>query len=226
MIALRNIRKRVRLPSGEWLEILRGLDLEIRLGESLAVLGRSGSGKTTLLNVVGLLDRPDCGDYTLGGTDVLKLADRRLAVLRGSHFGFIFQNFFLLQNRTALANVAAPLYHAPPGEFRTRTKVASRLLADVGLGHRLDSLPARLSGGEQQRVAIARSLCRDPHYILADEPTGSLDVDTGRDVLDLLFGLVRRRRRSLILITHDAEVAARADRVLVLRDGVLAPLPA
>jgi putative ABC transport system ATP-binding protein len=211
----------VLLPAGERLDILRGLELDVNDGESVAILGRSGSGKTTLLNIIGLLDRPDSGTYELDGLEVGTLSDTAQAKLRGARFGFVFQHFLLFPRRTAAANVAAPLYHASRSEYRARIATARHLLDTVGLGSRGRSLPSQLSGGEQQRVAIARSLCRNPKYLLADEPTGSLDVDTATEVLDVLFGVVREGRRALLCITHDAEVASRADRTLVLLGGRL-----
>ena len=221
MILLRDVRKSVLLPGGGRLDILRGLNLEVGTGEAVAIVGRSGSGKTTLLNVLGLLDRADSGTYDLQGKAVSDIDDRARARLRGEWFGFIFQSFMLFPRHDAVANVAAPLYHASRPLYRQRQARAAALLESVGLQGRQRSLPRQLSGGEQQRVAIARSLSRDPMCLLADEPTGSLDLDTAADILDLLFGIVHSRGRSLILVTHDQEVASRANRVLELRDVVL-----
>ena len=191
-------------------------------GEAVAIMGRSGSGKTTLLTVLGLLRRPDAGNYELAGTDVSLLDNRSAAKTRGEMIGFIFQSYQLFDHLSALDNIAAPLYCAPTETFIDRRRIASQLLQAVGLAERAHVLPSRLSGGEQQRVAIARSLVRRPGLVLADEPTGSLDVDTGRTVLNLLFEVVRIQKQTLVLITHDAAVAALADRCLILNDGELA----
>ncbi len=221
MISLTDICKDVRQPGGGRLSILRGVCLEVADGESVAVLGRSGAGKTTLLNIIGLIDSPSSGEYRIDGASVVGMADNDRARLRGAHFGYVFQSFFLLSRRTALANVVAPLYYAPSNEYRSRLVTGQAMLAAVGLAERADALPTQLSGGEQQRVAIARSLCRRPQCILADEPTGALDVETSGPVLDLLFGLGRDHAASVIVITHDKEVARRADRIVTLANGVI-----
>jgi putative ABC transport system ATP-binding protein len=221
MITLCDVRKSVPLANAQHLDILRGVNLDVHEGESVAILGRSGSGKTTLLNIIGLIDTPDSGTYEIDGNDVNKLSERARAALRGTHFGFIFQNFLLFPRRSVLANVTAPLFHAPRTVYRRRTEIGRRLLRGLGLEDRVTANPGQLSGGEQQRVAIARSLSRAPKCVLADEPTGSLDVETGAQVLDMLFAAVRERGMSLILITHDNQIAALADRVLKLEAGVL-----
>ncbi|MGD1053963.1 MAG: ABC transporter ATP-binding protein [Candidatus Dormibacteria bacterium] len=222
MIRLRDVHKGFTVSDGRRLEILRGINLEVRRGESVAILGRSGSGKTTLLNIIGLLETSDSGVYELGDRAVADLSENELARLRGEHFGFVFQDYHLFPRRSALANVAAPLYHASRREYRDRRETARHLLHAVGLEGRERARPNVLSGGEQQRVAIARSLSRKPKCILADEPTGSLDVDTAERVLDLLFTIVRVQSCALVLITHDRDVARRADRVFTLREGALA----
>jgi putative ABC transport system ATP-binding protein len=222
MIDLRDIHKSFPLPGGGRLAILRGVTLHVGPGESLAILGRSGSGKSTLLNIIGLLEHADSGGYDLDGAAVTARTDTQMARLRGEYFGFIFQSFLLFPRRTAGANVTAPLFHAPRADYRRRASTGRALLSAVGLADRERSRPSLLSGGEQQRIAIARSLSRNPRCILADEPTGSLDLDTAEMVLDMLFTLVRAQSRTLIMITHDPAVANRADRVLFLRDGVLA----
>lgn len=221
MIELRGIVKSVRLPSGERLGVLRGVDLQVDRGEVVAIEGRSGSGKTTLLNILGLLDHPDEGRYLLDGAEVAEMDDSALAPLRGATFGFVFQAFNLLDRRSALANVEAPLLHGGRCPRRTRRRRATELLVRVGLAERMMSDPSQLSGGEQQRVSIARSLVRDPAYILADEPTGSLDLGTAEQVLGALVTLVRESRCGLVLVTHDARLASRADRRLVLVGGKL-----
>jgi putative ABC transport system ATP-binding protein len=221
MIALRDIHKSVPLPNAQRLQILRGINLDVDEGESVAILGRSGSGKTTLLNIIGLIDAFDSGVYELDGKDVNRLSERARAAMRGAHFGFIFQNFLLFPRRSVLANVTAPLFHAPRAVYRRRAQIGRELLRGLGIEDRERSHPSQLSGGEQQRVAIARSLCRTPKCVLADEPTGSLDVETGAQVLTMLFATVRDRGTALILITHDSDIAALADRILYLEAGVL-----
>lgn len=225
LIEMEGVSRTYTMPSGEQLEILRGVDFTISPGEVTAVVGRSGSGKSTLLNLLGLLDQPTAGTFQCDGKDVAKLGDRQRSKLRGEFFGFIFQQFHLLDRRTALQNVAEPLLLAPHRELANRERRAAELLEQVGLGERMRSMPHLLSGGEQQRVAIARSLVRHPHLVLADEPTGSLDHETGERVLDILLDLVRAENVALILVTHEPAVAARADQVLHLTGGKLEAIP-
>lgn len=220
-IALAGVGKVFTLPSGERLEILRGLDLAIAPGEVVAIVGRSGSGKSTLLNILGLLDPPTSGAVHCDGRDVTRLRDARRARLRGSYIGFIFQQFFLLDRRTALENVAEPLLYGSAREIAARHERARALLDQVGLADRAGSMPHLLSGGEQQRVAIARALARRPTVVLADEPTGSLDAATGERVLAMLLDLVHAGGLTLVLVTHDPAIARRADRVLTLTGGTL-----
>lgn len=222
-IQIVGLQKRFALPGGRPLQILAGVDLDVRPGRTVAIVGRSGSGKSTLLNIVGLLDQFDGGSYSLGGVDVSLMSERDRSLNRGRTFGFVFQQFFLLEGRTALENVAAPLAHATPAEYRTRHHRATEVLAAVGLADRSGSLPSQLSGGEQQRVAIARALVRRPQIILADEPTGSLDTTTGAEVLRLLLRLVGESGSALVLVTHDSVLAAAADRRLRLEGGRLVP---
>lgn len=221
MIELVGVAKRLTLPSGEPLDILTDVSLHLEAGSTVAIVGRSGSGKSTLLNVMGLLDSYDSGSYRIDGVDAQTLGDRVASRLRGATFGFVFQQFHLLDRRSALANVTAPLTHGPRNEYAARDRRASELLSRVGLAGRLASLPSQLSGGEQQRVAIARSLVRRPKVVLADEPTGSLDVETGARVLEILLGLAREDGCAVVLVTHDRKVASRADRQLVLEGGSL-----
>ena len=217
------LARHVRLPDSSELHILTGVDLEVEAGEHVAIVGRSGTGKTTLLNLLGLLDRPSSGSYILDGVDLLRLSERRRARLRGARFGFVFQQFNLLAGRTALANVTTPLLYARGAQFFRRTELAAQALERVGLGDRLESTSDQLSGGEQQRVAIARALVRQPQVILADEPTGALDVETGASVMSLLEQQASDFGTALITITHDRTVADRADRILRLDHGVLTP---
>jgi putative ABC transport system ATP-binding protein len=215
------VTKVFTLPSGDRLEILRGVDLTVAAGEILAIVGRSGSGKTTLLNLLGLLDTPTSGTIRIDGKDAGTMRDAQRARLRGEVLGFIFQQFHLLDRRTALENVAEPLLLGSRQDIRERMERAMALLEQVGLADRAHSMPHLLSGGEQQRVAIARALVRNPRVVLADEPTGSLDESTGERILDLLFGLVRSRGVALVTVTHDRAIASRADRILTLSGGIL-----
>ena len=198
---------------------LDGVDLEIAPGEFVALEGPSGSGKTTLLQLLGGLDRPSGGQVLFEGRDLARLPDHELAGLRLSSFGFVFQQFNLIPTLTALENVEAKLAPTEVDDLRGR---AMRMLEEVGLGERADHLPPHLSGGEQQRVAIARALVVEPRVILADEPTGNLDTTTGAEVIDLLAGLAAEHGATVIVATHDAELAARAPRRLAMRDGALA----
>ncbi|WP_033342112.1 ABC transporter ATP-binding protein [Catenuloplanes japonicus] len=201
--------------------ILHGVDLRVEAGESLAIVGRSGSGKSTLLSILGLFDRPDQGSYLLDGQEIGKLAERRAAKLRSSHFGFVFQRFFLLKHLSAAQNVAMALVNGqgwlPRRERRRRVLAA---LDQVGIAHLAKNRPAKMSGGEQQRVAIARALVREPRILLADEPTGALDTETGTSVIETLLGATTRGC-ALVLVTHDRDHAARMGRIHDLTDGVL-----
>ncbi|MCO8270266.1 ABC transporter ATP-binding protein [Actinoplanes sp. TRM 88003] len=201
--------------------ILDGVGLSLDAGQSLAIVGRSGSGKSTLLSVIGLFDRADSGSYRLEGQEIGRIPERRAARLRSSHFGFVFQRFFLLKHLTAAQNVAMALVNGqgwlPRRQRRTRVMSA---LEEVGIAHLAKSRPAKMSGGEQQRVAIARALVRDPKILLADEPTGALDTETGTLVIDALLAATSRGC-GLILVTHDRDHAARMGRIHDLVDGVL-----
>lgn len=216
--------KRFAQPDGSILEVLSQVDLSVEGGEIVAVLGRSGSGKSTLLNVLGLLTDPTEGTYLVGGRPSIEMDEDERCRLRGEQFGFVFQDYVLMERRTALENVAAPLLHGPIDAYRDRTAAARDMLARVGLADRERSYPWQLSGGQQQRVAVARALVRQPSVILADEPTGSLDIETGGEVLEVLLGLAREQRCSLVLVTHDERVSAMADRRLVVEQGAVRPL--
>jgi putative ABC transport system ATP-binding protein len=203
--------------------ILAGVDLTVAPGDSVAILGRSGSGKSTLLSLIGLFDRPDGGQYLLRGRDITRVPERRAAALRSAEFGFVFQRFFLLKHLTAAQNVAMALVNGQG--WLSRRKRRAKVLAaldQVGIAHLAKQRPARLSGGEQQRVAIARALVREPQILLADEPTGALDTETGGLVIDTLLGATARGC-GLVLVTHDRDHASRMRRVLELTDGRLAP---
>ena len=198
---------------------LDGVSLKIDEGEFVSVMGPSGSGKSTLLHVLGLLDRPSSGRYLLAGDDVTALDDEAAARVRNRRIGFIFQAFFLMPRYTALKNVELPLVYRglPEAERRSR---AERALAEVGLADRMDHLPSELSGGQKQRVAIARALVQEPALLLADEPTGNLDSESGREIL-ALFDHLHGAGKTLVVVTHEREIAERSRRVLHMRDGRL-----
>ena len=199
---------------------LKAISLSIEAGEYLTVMGPSGSGKSTLMNILGCLDLPDSGRYLLQGHDVTQLHADQLAALRNREIGFVFQNFNLLPRTSALENVETPLVYAGIGHAE-RTRRATEMLRQMGLEDRLASLPSQLSGGQQQRVAIARALVTRPALLLADEPTGNLDTATSAEIISLLEKLNRDEGVTVVLITHEPEVAERARRTLVVRDGRL-----
>jgi putative ABC transport system ATP-binding protein len=215
MIELRGVSKTVD-SGGRPLTILHPLDLTVRSGQFLAVLGPSGSGKSTLLGLVAGLDEPSTGEIIIDGADITKLGEDALAKLRGEKIGFVFQFFHLVPSLTALENILVPMEIAGRRDAAQR---ARRLLDEVGLGDRGHHYPSQLSGGEQQRVAIARALSNDPAIILADEPTGNLDSATGKLIMELLLDVRRTRQTTMMLVTHDVDLAALADSRLVLRDG-------
>lgn len=196
---------------------LRGVSLTVERGEIIAIMGPSGSGKSTFMNVLGALDRPTSGTYSLNGQLIADRSDDELALIRNKEVGFIFQTFNLLGRHTALSNVELPMRYAGVTSGRKERAIAA--LEAVGLGDRIHHRPNELSGGEQQRVAIARALVNDPAIILADEPTGNLDSKSGSEILDLLHDLNQSRGTTLIFVTHDSEVAARAQRIIRLLDG-------
>ena len=215
MIELREVTR--TYAAGETaVHALAGVTIEIGRGEFVAIMGQSGSGKTTMMNVIGLLDRPDSGAYQFQGLDVADLSEDERARLRGRAFGFVFQSYNLLPRMTGLEQVELPLIYQGVGDRRRR---AAEALVRVGLQDRITHQPTELSGGEQQRVAIARSLVVDPLVLLADEPTGALDTATGHEVMDLLAGLVEQQGLTVVLVTHEPEVAAYAARTVRMRDG-------
>lgn len=196
--------------------VLKGMDLIIDAGESVGIVGPSGSGKSTLLMVLAGLERLDSGEITIDGTPLHGLSEDRVAEFRGRNIGIVFQSFHLIPNMTALENVAVPLELA---NVRNAFEIARQELASVGLGERLSHYPGQLSGGEQQRVAIARALAPAPKLLIADEPTGNLDAETGRQVADLIFSKQAERDMTLVLVTHDASLAARCSRQVRVRSG-------
>ena len=214
---LRGGSKRYEL-GGNHVDAVKAVDLTIAAGETAAIVGPSGSGKTTLLQLLGGLDRPSEGEVLFEGRDIARAGDRELGALRLETFGFVFQAFNLIPTLTAAQNVEVAL--APSGtSTEVRRETVRRLLDSVGLAARADHVPAKLSGGEQQRVAIARALANEPHVLLADEPTGNLDSTTGAEIVELLLSLSQEGRRTVVLVTHDLDVAQRAGRVIRMRDG-------
>lgn len=198
---------------------LKGVNLEIALGEFIALIGPSGSGKSTLMNMLGCLDRPTSGRYRLGGVEVGRMSRDDLARIRNKQIGFVFQNFNLLSRTTALDNVEVPMLYDPATTRRQRRTRAKEILHRVGLGDRMDHKPNQLSGGQQQRVAIARALVNRPSILLCDEPTGNLDTRTSREIMAFFRELNVTEKLTIILVTHDLEVARQADRTVVLVDG-------
>lgn len=203
---------------GQSIQVLKGLDLNVQQGESVAVLGPSGSGKSTLLSILAGFDDPDSGEVILMDRKVKGLSENDRAIFRGSNLGFVFQQYHLISHLNALENVSLPL--AILG--REDREAATQLLVEVGLKDRMRSFPHQLSGGESQRVAIARAIIHKPKLIFADEPSGNLDLATGEKVMDVLFGVTLENKTSLVLVTHSEQLAARCDRKLYLKDGKLA----
>ncbi|MBQ1517433.1 MAG: ABC transporter ATP-binding protein [Clostridia bacterium] len=216
LIELSNIEKYYKGKSGD-LHVLKNISLAINRGEFAAITGSSGSGKSTLMNIIGCLDVPDSGSYTLGDVNIMETNDKKRAFIRNRKIGFIFQGFNLIHALTAMENVQLPLiYRGVP--YHERQLAAKRALKLVGLENRLDHKPYELSGGQQQRVAIARAIASDPPVILADEPTGSLDPRSGKIVLEILTEL-NRRGRTVVIITHDESIAVLAKRRICIKDG-------
>ena len=220
LIRMRGIVKRFYIGQPNELEILHGIDLDVKEGEFVSIVGASGSGKSTLMNMIGVLDRPTEGTYWLDGTDVQDAQDDELSQIRNRKIGFVFQNFNLISRTNARKNVELPMMYAGIPQ-KKRTQRAEELLNLVGMADRMDHQPNELSGGQKQRVAIARAMANDPAIILADEPTGALDSKTGRMVMDLFHRLNREQGKTIVLITHNQELAAETSRVLTMRDGIL-----
>lgn len=203
--------------AGEVSQVLKGIDLTVKEGEFLAVLGPSGSGKSTLMNIIGCLDVPTRGRYTLSGIEIANQDEQTLAHIRNKQIGFVFQSFFLMQRQTALENVKMPLIYAGVSE-KEQNERAHEMLEKVGLADKALYYPNQMSGGQQQRVAIARAMCNNPTILLADEPTGALDQKTGRQVMEL-FHALNEEGRTIIMITHDKHIAEHAKRIVRILDG-------
>ncbi|NTV02121.1 MAG: ABC transporter ATP-binding protein [Chlorobiaceae bacterium] len=225
MLEARKLVKSYALPGQQPLQILKGIDLTVRAGELVTIVGASGSGKTTLLNLLGTLDMPDGGELLFEGKSIFsgnkcRLSKKELARFRNRKIGFVFQFHHLLSDFTALENVAMAEFIAT-GKLKPAKERAAGLLENLGLKARLDHLPSELSGGEQQRVAIARALMNDPVLVLADEPSGNLDSENSRLLYELMASLCRERKTSFVIVTHNEEFAATADRCLHMQDGFL-----
>ena len=218
IIELDNIYKRFYVGTPNELEVLHGISLRVCEGEFVSIVGASGSGKSTLMNIIGALDRPTEGSYSLDGVDVIAADDRELSSIRNRKIGFVFQTYNLISKTNAIKNVEMPmLYAGIPGKKRLQR--AKDLLELVGMQDRMKHLPEELSGGQKQRVAIARAMANDPAIILADEPTGALDSATGRMVMDLFHKLHREEGKTIVLITHSPELAEETERIITIKDG-------
>lgn len=218
IIDMKGIVKKFYIGQPNELTILKGINLNVEEGEFVSIVGQSGSGKSTLMNIIGALDRPTEGEYTLDGVAINQAGDAQLSGIRNSKIGFVFQTFNLIPRTSALKNVELPMLYAsvPKGQ---RTARAKELLEMVDMGERMGHMPNELSGGQKQRVAIARAMANDPAIILADEPTGALDSSTGRLVMDLFHRLHREQGKTIVLITHNQELAEETQRVITIRDG-------
>lgn len=218
VIELRQVVKRFFEGQENELEILHGVDLQIRKGEFVSIVGESGSGKSTLMNIIGVLDRPTGGTYYLGDMDVALASDKELSKIRNREIGFVFQTYNLISRTSALKNVEMPMIYAGIGRVQRR-KRAEALLEIVGMADRSDHMPDELSGGQKQRVAIARAMANMPSIILADEPTGALDSETGRKIMDIFHHLHQEQGMTIVLITHSRELAEETQRIITLKDG-------
>ena len=219
VIQLRGIQKNYYM-AGQAIPVLKGIDLDIKRGEYVALMGPSGSGKSTLMNLLGCLDTPTAGTYELNGKDVSNMSQDELAEIRNKEIGFVFQTFNLLPRTTALENVALPMVYAGSSK-EERKKQAEKVLADVGLADRMDHKSSQLSGGQRQRVAVGRALVNKPSIILADEPTGNLDSKTSVEIMGL-FDEIHRNGNTVIIVTHEEDIAKYAHRVIRLVDGMVA----
>lgn len=215
MIKAQNIQK-----SYNNLSVLKGVDLDIQKGEIVSIVGKSGAGKSTLLHILGTLDRPDAGELSINGTSINSLNEKELANFRNHQIGFVFQFHHLLPEFTALENVCIPAYIQKKSEKESLER-AKYLLNELGLEHRLEHKPTQLSGGEQQRVAVARALMNNPAVILADEPSGNLDTETSQELHELFFHLRDKIQQTFVIVTHNTELAKMSDRTLVMKDGLI-----
>ena len=218
IIRLTDIRKNFFIGTPNELKVLKGINLTVYEGEFVAVVGASGSGKSTLMNIIGALDRPTSGEYILDDVDVISAKDSELSGIRNKKIGFVFQTYNLIAKTNALRNVEMPMLYAGVGR-KERTKRAEELMELVGMADRMKHLPEELSGGQKQRVAIARAMANDPAIILADEPTGALDSETGRMVMDIFHKLHKEQGKTIVLITHSPELADETERLITLKDG-------
>ena len=218
MIRLQGIVKRYYIGKPNELEILHGIDLDVKEGEFISVVGSSGSGKTTMMNIIGILDRPTEGEYLLDGMDVAHAKDRELSLIRNQKIGFVCQTYNLISRTSAMKNVELPMLYAGINR-KERTDRAKKLLDMVGMEERVYHHPDELSGGQKQRVAIARAMANDPAIILADEPTGALDSKTGRRIMDIFQKLNKEQGKTIVLITHSQELARETGRIVTLKDG-------
>lgn len=220
VIDMKGIRKSFYIGTPNELEVLKGIDIKVYEGEFVAIVGASGSGKSTLMNIIGSLDRPTSGSYTLDDVDITAAKDNHLSAIRNQKIGFVFQTYNLIAKTNALKNVEMPmLYGGIPG--KQRVERAKELLKIVGMEDRMKHLPEELSGGQKQRVAIARAMANNPAIILADEPTGALDSETGRMVMDLFHRLHKEQGKTIILITHSPELAEETERIITIKDGLI-----
>jgi putative ABC transport system ATP-binding protein len=218
MIEVKNLEKKYFIDTPNELHVLDNINLKIEDGEFVALVGASGSGKSTFMNIIGALDRPTSGEYSIDAVPIHSMTQNELSDIRGKKIGFIFQNFNLMGRSDALKNVELPMLYAGV-HAKERTRRAKELLELVGMGDRVHHLPNELSGGQKQRVAIARSLVNDPSIILADEPTGALDSKTGDMVMDIFKKVHKEKKKTILIITHSMEVAQMAQRIITIRDG-------
>lgn len=220
VIDMKGIRKNFYIGTENELAVLKGIDIKVYEGEFVAIVGASGSGKSTLMNIIGSLDRPTSGSYTLDDVDITAAKDNQLSAIRNQKIGFVFQTYNLIAKTNAIKNVEMPmLYGGVPA--KQRVERAKELLNIVGMGERMKHLPEELSGGQKQRVAIARAMANNPAIILADEPTGALDSETGRMVMDLFHKLHKEQGKTIILITHSPELAEETERIITIKDGLI-----